>query len=155
MFAERQSGFEIVYSTWFAHEAHLARSLLASRGIDAWVFDEEQIGVQWHVAGALGGVKVGVAPEDAPRARAILAEDHSAVLEEVDEAALTPADGERCARCGSAAITTTRSAAPPTATSWLSMGAFYLLGFVVPRRRRVVQSACGECGFVWSREEAA
>jgi hypothetical protein len=35
MYPKRQSGFEIVLVTWFAHEAHIARTLL-----EAWVAGE-------------------------------------------------------------------------------------------------------------------
>jgi hypothetical protein len=150
VFPKRQSGLEIVHTTWFAHEAHVARSLLASRGIEAWVLDAEQIGVQWHVAGALGGVKVAVDPADAERARAILAEDHSAVFEEVDEAVPPPAADERCPRCGAAEVEAMRATAPPGAASWLSMGAFFLLGFAVPRRRAITHGRCLACRHAWT-----
>ena len=41
------------------------------------MLDADQIGMQFHVAGAVGGVKVAVRPEDAARARELLALDHA------------------------------------------------------------------------------
>lgn len=150
MFAKRQSGFAIVRVTWFAHEAHLARALLEAEGIDAWVLDAEQVGVQWHVAGAIGGIKVAVREEDAYRARAVLAEDYSAQLDDTEEASLPAASEERCPRCGSTAIRSIETAQPPTAVSWVSMTAFFLLGLLVPRRRRRVDTSCAGCGHSWT-----
>jgi hypothetical protein len=68
MFPKRQSGLEIVGNFYRASEALLAQSFLESEGIQAWVFDETQIRMQWHLAAALGGVKVAVRPGDAVRA---------------------------------------------------------------------------------------
>jgi hypothetical protein len=150
MFPRRQSGFEIVQVTWFAHEAHLARALLESEGIDAWVLDATQIGVQWHVAGAIGGIKVGVRAEDAERARTLLARDHSSALAEIDETALPASDEERCPRCGSSATRSTRTTERPGVGSWLAMTAFFLLGFAVPHKRRLVRNGCAGCGLFWS-----
>lgn len=150
MFPKRQSGFEIVQTSWFAHEAHLARALLAADGIDAWVLDAEQIGVQWHVAGALGGVKVAVRPADATRARELLARDHSSLLATIDEAVLPAPDEERCPRCGSSATFWVQQTGRPHAWSWLSMGFFLLFGLLVPRRRRTRRYACRTCHRIWS-----
>lgn len=149
MFAKRQSGFAIVRVTWFAHEAHLSRALLEAEGIDAWVLDAEQVGVQWHVAGAIGGIKVAVREEDAYRARSVLAEDYSAQLDDTDEASLPAASDERCPRCGSVAIRSTRTAQSPSAASWLSMSLFFVFGLLVPRRRRRVDASCAGCGHSW------
>ena len=60
MFPNRQSGLEIVGNFWYIHEAELAKALLQSEGIPAWVLDEHQIRMRWHLAAALGGVKVAV-----------------------------------------------------------------------------------------------
>jgi ribosomal protein S27AE len=153
MFPERQSGFAIVQVTWFAHEAHLSRALLESEGIDAWVLDATQIGVQWHVAGALGGVKVGVRAEDAERARTLLARDHSGALAEIDELSLPAADEERCPRCGSSATKSSRTTARPGVGSWIRMTVFFLLGILVPEKRHLVRRACPSCGLFWSEQK--
>jgi len=150
MFPKRQSGFEIVQVSWFAHEAHLAKALLASEGIAAWVLDADQIGVQWHVAGALGGIKVGVRSEDAERAREVLAEDYSGSLSGIEELALPASAEERCPRCGSSATKSSQTTERPSVWSWVSMTLFFLLGLLVPRRRRLVRSGCSVCGQFWS-----
>lgn len=150
MFPQRQSGFAIVHVTWFAHEAHLAKSLLASEGIDAWVLDAGQVGVQWHVAGALGGIKVGVREEDAERARAVLAEDYSSSLAGIEEETLPAAEEERCPRCGSSATISSQTTERPDRWSWASMSFFFLLGLLVPRKRRLVRNGCTACGQFWS-----
>ncbi len=146
MFPERQSGFEIVSVTWFAHEAHLANALLASEGIESWVFDAGQVGVQWHLAGALGGIKLGVRAEDAERARSLLAGDHSAALASIDEFALPAAEEERCPRCHSSATRSSRTAERPSLASWLSMAGFFLLGVLVPHKHQLIRRGCADCG---------
>ena len=45
-------------------EAHLFRSFLGSRGIQAEVFDEHVVQLFWHYSNAIGGVRVVVAAED-------------------------------------------------------------------------------------------
>ncbi len=150
MVPKRQSGLEIVHVSWFAHEAHLARSLLASEGIDAWVLDADQVGMQWHVASAVGGIKVGVRSEDAVRARNVLSEDYSSSLSGIDEVSLPAAAEERCPRCGSSATRSTKTTERPTPWSWVSMAFFFLFGLLVPRRRRLIRSCCAACGQFWS-----
>ena len=56
-----------------ASEAHVANGALAAEGIDAVMCDEYIVGVNWLYSDAVGGVKLAVAPSDAPRAVAILA----------------------------------------------------------------------------------
>ncbi|WP_111495422.1 MULTISPECIES: DUF2007 domain-containing protein [Marinobacter] len=63
-------------------EAHVARARLDSEGVDATVADEHTIGMQWLYSDAMGGVRLQVRAEDEFRARAILAEDRSDVVDE-------------------------------------------------------------------------
>jgi hypothetical protein len=149
MFPRRQSGFEIVLVTWFAHEAHIGRTLLEADGIEAFVLDADQIGMQWHVAGAIGGVKLAVRPEDAERARALLAIDHSPALAGVPEDVLPAPDEEVCPRCGSTATATVQRTDRVSALAWISMAFFFLLGVLVPRRSRRVRRWCRGCGAMW------
>src|ERR1700752_3956448 len=104
MLSRSQSGLSVVKSCFFLHEADLARALLDSYGIEAWILDEHQIRQQWHLAGALGGIKVAVAPEDAYRARQVLEEDYSDVVEELAAETEAPpdadSDADACPRCG-------------------------------------------------------
>jgi hypothetical protein len=147
MFAKQQSGLSIVLVTWFPYEADLARARLEAGGIEAWVLDAEQVRMQWHVAGAIGGVKVGVHPDDADCARAVLARDDSSALDESDETdAAPPAEVEaRCHRCGSGALRERRASERPGAFGWLVMTAFFALGLLVPWRQRRVALVCDAC----------
>ncbi len=56
-----------------AVEAHAARLLLGSHGITAIVVDEALVGNFWQFGNAVGGVKLQVTADDAPRARQLLA----------------------------------------------------------------------------------
>jgi len=53
-------------------KADLAKARLEAEGIRAVLLDAQTIAVNPLYSGALGGVKLAVADEDAPRARAIL-----------------------------------------------------------------------------------
>lgn len=81
-------------------EAHIARGLLASQGIDAHLGDEHLALANWEWRLAVGGVKLRVPQEQAMHARNILraAESGEYVLDEDDEAdaaqALRPPDRE-------------------------------------------------------------
>lgn len=53
-------------------EADLAKARLEAEGICVFLLDAQTISVNPFYSPALGGVKLAVADEDAPRARAIL-----------------------------------------------------------------------------------
>jgi hypothetical protein len=151
MLPKRQSGLEIVGNFWYLHEADLAKSFLESQGIRAWVLDEHQIRMRWHLAAALGGVKVAVSPSDAERSRELLAQDHSAALADIPEQSLPPAEDERCPRCHSPESSSTSHLQLATPVQWLQSLLFFLtLGLLVPRRRVRVQRHCAACGHGWS-----
>lgn len=57
-----------------APEAHILRGRLEEEGLRVVVADEDTVNMAWHYAQAIGGVKVQVAPEDADRARAVIAD---------------------------------------------------------------------------------
>ena len=152
MLSRSQSGLTIVKSCFFLHEADLARALLDFYGIEAWILDEHQIRQQWHLAGALGGIKVAVAPECAYRARQVLAEDYSDVVEELaeDEAG---SDGDACPRCGGAAQHCAQQSPLPGAREIASSLLWAAMGLLVPRRRFEVSYHCGACGHAWVLRE--
>lgn len=81
-------------------EAHIARGLLASQGIDAHLGDEHLVMANWEWRLAVGGVKLRVPPEQAQHARNILraAESGEYVLDEEEDAGggqtLQPPDRE-------------------------------------------------------------
>lgn len=80
-------------------EAHIARGLLASQGIDAHLGDEHLVMANWEWRLAVGGVKLRVPQEQAQHARDILraAEDGEYVLvddDPIDSRTLRPPDRE-------------------------------------------------------------
>ena len=136
---------------YFPYEAHIARATLEAERIPAWVYDEHQVQMRWFIAHALGGVRVAVRPDDAERAREILAEDRSALAEEatlslpVSDADLTP-----CPRCARTETSSKRHLEPPTELQWLGMLVLFLLGTAAPERRHREEYRCNGCGHTWT-----
>lgn len=81
----------------FPYEAHLARSLLETEGIPAFVADEHTINMQWLYSDALGGVRLQVPEPYVQAAQKILAEDREQPLVEQQEV-----ETRHCPACGSA-----------------------------------------------------
>ena len=67
-----------------ATDAHIALGRLAAEGIEARLFDEQMVQMDWLYAIALGGIKLRVSRGDATAARKVLETDWSAVLENAD-----------------------------------------------------------------------
>jgi len=76
------------------YEAHLARGVLESAEIEAYVLDDHLVGTNWLYSSALGGVRLYVDDENEAAARAIL----NSELEGPGE---DPGDDEPCPACGS------------------------------------------------------
>ena len=153
MLAERQSGLAIVGRFSYLHEADLAKSLLESEGIEAWLLDENQIRHRWHLGGALGGVKVAVGPEFAGRALELLARDFSSELVDIPEQGLPAHPTEACPACGASTVHETSTQRAPGPLQWLISLSFLFLGALVPRRRFSVTRACANCSHEWTRRE--
>ena len=66
----------------FSTDAHIALGRLEAEGIEAHLMDEHLVQTDLLYSIAVGGIKLQVEPQDAERALAILAEDHS---DEIDE----------------------------------------------------------------------
>src|SRR5579872_5225157 len=66
-------------------DAHIALGRLSAEGIEAVLFDDHIVQMDWLYAIALGGVKLRVTRGDEAAARKVLATDYSAVLNEIDE----------------------------------------------------------------------
>lgn len=66
-------------------DAHIALGRLAAEGIEAQLFDEQMVQMDWLYSIALGGIKLRVARSDAQAARKVLETDYSAVLDETDK----------------------------------------------------------------------
>lgn len=80
----------------YPYEAQIARALLESEGVSAFIADEQTINMQWLYSDALGGVRLQVAEEDLLRARSILQDDRETVLLEQEGE-----DRPACPVCGS------------------------------------------------------
>lgn len=100
-------------------EAHIARGLLASQGIEAHLGDEHLALANWEWRLAVGGVKLRVPSEQAQRANEILraAESGEYVLEEAPEQELQLPDRE----------------SPSSRLAWIAL---MLFGIPLPWRRR-------------------
>ncbi|WP_177424378.1 DUF2007 domain-containing protein [Pseudomonas sp. MYb185] len=81
----------------FPYEAQLARALLESEGIPAFIADEHTINMQWLYSDALGGVRLQVPEPYVQAAQKVLAEDREQALVEQQDI-----DIRHCPRCGSA-----------------------------------------------------
>lgn len=66
-------------------DAHIALGRLSAEGIEAVLFDDHMVQMDWLYAIALGGVKLRVTRGDEAAARKVLATDYSAVLNDSDE----------------------------------------------------------------------
>jgi hypothetical protein len=151
LFPRTQSGLEVVGHFSYPHEADLARTRLESVGIDAWVLDDHQVRMQWHMGAALGGVKLAVDPDDAPRARVVLAEDRSHLLDDIPEQALPAHADERCPRCASPSGTAVRTHVQASPLRWLQSILFFgFFDILVARRRTRSDWQCGSCDHRWS-----
>jgi hypothetical protein len=62
-------------------DAALARQCLAGAGIKAFLADHSMVATAWHLAGALGGVKLQVAERDRDEAGEVLAKAQAGELE--------------------------------------------------------------------------
>lgn len=66
----------------FTPEAHVAMGRLEAEGIPCVLTDEHLVQTDWLYGIAVGGIKLQVAPEDAPRALEVLGTDYSGLLDE-------------------------------------------------------------------------
>jgi len=115
--------------------AELARSLLESRGIRAFVFDQHVTGIYWLYSYAIGGVRVKVDESDLESAREALRSSDDARPEEEE-----PGDADVCPACGSEEIETAPAHRIARAASlWIGLP-------LLPWRRL---DHCRSCGHTW------
>ena len=65
-------------------DAHIALGRLAAEGIEAQLFDENMVQMDWLYAIALGGIKLRVTRGDEKAARQVLETDYSKTLDDAD-----------------------------------------------------------------------
>ncbi|HEX5340315.1 MAG TPA: DUF2007 domain-containing protein [Gammaproteobacteria bacterium] len=65
-------------------DAHIALGRLAAEGIQAMLFDDQMVQMDWLYSIALGGIKLRVAQSDADAARQVLETDYSHDLDDID-----------------------------------------------------------------------
>jgi hypothetical protein len=118
--------------------AHLARGLLEANGIDAFVFNEHYVGMDWLHSQAIGGVELRVAAEDAEQARALI-ENPPSAPETIFAADEDRREGD-CPRCGAAEVRRDRLDHRLRALS---------LGLGVPLAAGGFRFRCVRCGEVW------
>lgn len=123
------------------YEAQLARGLLESNSIEAFVADEQMIGINWLYSNALGGVRLQVTENNAEQAMQLL--DSEVEPANVDS---QPEDGwEVCGNCGS------RNVEYFTAKKGATLLSLFLLGlplFLPSKKLR-----CLDCARVWDYQD--
>ena len=65
-------------------DAHIALGRLSAEGIEAQLFDENMVQMDWLYSIALGGIRLRVTRGDEKAARVVLETDYSAALNDVD-----------------------------------------------------------------------
>ncbi|HEY8122059.1 MAG TPA: DUF2007 domain-containing protein [Myxococcota bacterium] len=134
----------VVASFRDAHEAHLARALLESAGLPAYVVDEHTIGNIWLYSNLLGGVKVLVPADLAAEARSILADGNPPP--EPEPNSVPSARPERCPVCSGAV-----RSLDPTDRRVRALSMLIGFPFAIGRRRR----RCDDCGHTWRAPRTA
>lgn len=111
------SALATVASFSFPHEAHVAKARLEAEGVPAFIADENTINMQWLYSNALGGVRVQVPSQFAGKAKEILAQDLSDVVEsEFGTSELT------CPKCGGADLESYTKGKKPAFIVFLLLG---------------------------------
>lgn len=142
-----------------AMNAHLARTILEEEGIEVFIADEFTVTANPFYTGFVGGIKVQVSEEDAPRAVAILKEkpigknsmiadlpkEKPPVKDPGSHEDMVSESDRHCPECHSTDVTYER----------LPMGKIFLtillLGFPLPFFNKRPWE-CGRCGHRWREE---
>ena len=120
-------------------EAFVARSLLESAGIPAWIADEHLVRMIWFYSNMAGGMRLQVDERDEAAAREILEEGvPGTITYSTEEAYVQPT----CPSCGSAEITLGNGT-----ECGRSLVALYLMAIPVPPRKAAWH--CEACGAQW------
>lgn len=120
----------------FPHEAHIARGLLESEGIPAFVADEHTVNMQWLYSNAMGGVRLAVPRMHAQKAHEVLNDDFSEAVDSEFELHV-----EKCPGCGC------QDLEPYTKGKQAAFVVFILLGFPLFFYKHGLR--CKSCGAFW------
>jgi hypothetical protein len=117
----------------FPYEAHIAKSHLEFENIPAFVADEHTFNMQWLYSNAMGGVRLQVPTIQAERAREIINQNLSHLVEsEIGK------EENVCGKCGSEHLT------PHTKGKAPAFLVFILIGFPLFFYKRGLK--CDICG---------
>jgi Putative prokaryotic signal transducing protein len=135
-----------VYRFNLPYEAHLARGLLETEGIESFIADEFTVGLNWHITPALGGVRLQVMDQYLKETSEILNSTRPSEEWEGDIAIeLNTLAVAACPKCGSRDIFIRKYALIP------SIITLYLvfLPFPYPRKRY----ECNSCHNTWKSKK--
>lgn len=132
----------VTVSTHTNHiEAHILRCRLEAEDIPAFIASEHHVRMNWLMSYALGGVRVQVPAQFAPRALSVIRDVESGSYELPDEADDVP----ECPRCGSHQNSLDRR-------SWrMAFLSFFVLSVPIPFDASALK--CGSCGFRGSEKK--
>jgi len=148
---EKVAGLEVVATFWNLAEAHIARGRLEVEGIETRVVDMHSVRIHWDPTAVQGGIKLVAAPAVASTARELLAEDHSALLDEIPDHVLLAPVAARCPVCRNETGLETQARDAPGLRQALETALVLLsLGTLLRRRRVRSERHCSACGHVWS-----
>ncbi|MGD0683302.1 MAG: DUF2007 domain-containing protein [Terracidiphilus sp.] len=123
-------------------EAYVARSLLESAGIPAWIADENLVRMDWFYSNLVGGMRLQVDEREEAAAREILEERAPGTITYGEEEVYVQ---PTCPKCGSAEITLGSGT-----ERGRSFVALYMLSAPVPPRKAAWY--CEACGAQWVNE---
>jgi hypothetical protein len=119
-------------------EALLAKGVLESAGIESFLLDETTIRMDWLWSNLLGGVKLGVKPEDVDAAAQILNQE---IPERFSVEGAPDFEQPRCPQCQSLDIFF------EGLDKRVAYAGMLFVGFPIPFNRR--RWKCQSCGYIW------
>jgi len=122
------------------HQAYAAIAALRAAGVHAEVRDDAYVGLAWHHAQALGGIRILVPPTELQAAQEVLAGVEPAVVEAA-AAASSPME-QCCPYCRSARVERITGSGFHDIRTWLLLGLPLLLGRI--------RWKCADCGVEYS-----
>lgn len=124
-------------------EAIVARAVLESAGIEAWIADENLVRMDWFYSNMVGGMRLQVAGDDVAAAREILEQDAPrTIVYGEDETFEQPT----CLKCGAREITL-----GDETERGRSFVGLWAVGIPLPPRKAVWH--CDACGAKWADAE--